>query len=223
MRVAVELLGGGRPERIKQRLADDIAELEELIDELLMASRIEALGRSEPFEEVDLLALVAEEASRCGAELEGEQVTVRGDPRMLRRMVRNLLENAGRHGRGPVETEVAGLAAGAVVVRVADRGPGIPAAEGERIFTPSTGSPGVPRPRPGASGSAWRWSGRSRSIMAVRSSATIVTEAGRSSRYGCHRRSSSPHSGGPILFFITRSCARLAGRRSAHGAQVSWL
>ncbi len=136
MRVATELLGGSAPERIKRRLTDDIAELDELIDELLMASRIEALGRSEPFEEVDLLALVAEEGSRVGAELEGEQAMVRGDPRMLRRLVRNLLHNAARHGQGPVETEVAVPAEGGAVVRVADRGPGVPAAERERIFTP---------------------------------------------------------------------------------------
>ncbi len=136
MRVAVELLGDSAPRRLKQRLSDDIAELDELIDELLMASRIEALGRSLPFEEVDLLALVAEEASRGDAELEGEPATVRGDPRMLRRLVRNLLENAGRHGRGAVTTEVAALAAGGALIRVGDRGPGIPAAERERIFSP---------------------------------------------------------------------------------------
>ena len=40
-------------------------------------------------------SLAAEEcARRENAELDGESVTVRGDPRLLRRMIRNLLENA---------------------------------------------------------------------------------------------------------------------------------
>jgi len=53
--------------------------------------------RDEP---VDLLGLVAEEAARAEAAAEGEPVVVRGDPRLLRRLVRNLLENARRHGGG---------------------------------------------------------------------------------------------------------------------------
>lgn len=41
---------------------------------------------------------LAEEGARSGAEVAGDPVTLRGDPRLLRRLIRNLLENARRHG-----------------------------------------------------------------------------------------------------------------------------
>ena len=60
---------------------------------------------------------------------------MRGDPAMLRRLVRNLVENARRHGGGAVEAWLE-RAAGGVLLVVADRGPGVPEAERERIFEP---------------------------------------------------------------------------------------
>jgi signal transduction histidine kinase len=63
-------------------------------------------------------------------------MTVDGDPRLLRRMVRNLLENARRHGAGtPVEVRAWREASGPAF-EVLDRGPGVPEAERERIFEP---------------------------------------------------------------------------------------
>jgi two-component system, OmpR family, sensor histidine kinase RstB len=84
-----------------------------------------------------LLALVAEEGARSGAEVGGDpEAVVRGDARLLRRLVRNLLENARRHGgEGPVEAWVERRGAGARI-RVLDRGPGVPEDERERIFEP---------------------------------------------------------------------------------------
>jgi signal transduction histidine kinase len=90
--------------------------------------------RLEPADEVDLLGLVAEEAARTHAEVGGHPAHVRGDARLLRRVVRNLLENARRHGGGsPVEASVQEKD-GRAIVRVCDRGPGVPAGETERIF-----------------------------------------------------------------------------------------
>ena len=58
-------------------------------------------------EEVDLLALAAEECARYdGCVLDGEAVTLHGDARLLRRLLRNLLDNAQRHGRRPVRVEL---------------------------------------------------------------------------------------------------------------------
>ena len=58
---------------------------------------------------------------------------------MLRRLVRNLLENARRYGGGaPIDVSVGpvpGSEGGALLV-VEDRGPGIPEAECERILEP---------------------------------------------------------------------------------------
>jgi two-component system osmolarity sensor histidine kinase EnvZ len=52
-------------------------------------------------------------------------------------MVGNLLDNALRHGAPPVEVE-ARLADGSIAIEVADRGPGIPLDEVERLKRPFT-------------------------------------------------------------------------------------
>jgi signal transduction histidine kinase len=134
IRVALELMGTDRPD-LRERVAEDIAELDELIGELLLASRLRAVDPMEAREDVDLLGLVAEEAARTEADVTGTAATVRGETRLLRRLVRNLLENAVRHGAPPVEATVEVLG-GQVRLRVSDRGPGVPAEERERIFAP---------------------------------------------------------------------------------------
>jgi signal transduction histidine kinase len=143
MRVAIELLGDDARPEIRARLEADIRELDELIGELLLTSRLDAAPELDRTERVDLLALLAEEAARTGAELATSAETGRngdaslpGNARLLRRLVRNLLENARRHAAGsPVEAE---LTSGAevVILRVCDRGPGVPESERERIFEP---------------------------------------------------------------------------------------
>jgi two-component system OmpR family sensor kinase len=140
LRVSLEMMAGDPA--VKARAERDVEELDALIGELLEASRLEALGRSDRDEAVDLLGLVAEEAARCFASVEGEPVEVRGDARLLRRLVRNLLENARRHGGTSVEARVARLGAG-VRLTVADRGPGIEVAERERVFEPFYRPPGA--------------------------------------------------------------------------------
>jgi signal transduction histidine kinase len=109
----------------------DIAELDALIEEILLASRLDAAPPLER-EEVDLLGLAAEECARYeGVSLEGDHVTVRGDSRLLRRLLRNLLENALRHGRAPVSVL---LSKNKLTVR--DAGAPIPADEREKLFEP---------------------------------------------------------------------------------------
>ncbi len=141
LRVALELLEGAPA--LRAGAARDVAELDALIGELLEASRLQAVGRGGKSELVDLLGLVAEEAARADASAAGEPVEVRGEPRLLRRLVRNLLDNARRHaGRGEVEARVERTATGARLV-VADRGPGVPEGERERIFEPFYRPPGA--------------------------------------------------------------------------------
>jgi signal transduction histidine kinase len=139
MRVAVELLEDTTRPELRERITRDIGELDELIGELLLASQLDAIDHLERTEPVDLLALVAEEAARFGVEVGGEPVSIQGDARMLRRLVRNLLENAERHGDGSaIEVSVTSAPArgeGALLC-VADRGPGVPERERERIFQP---------------------------------------------------------------------------------------
>jgi len=134
LRVALELMGADRPD-LREPVARDIAALDELIGELLLASRLEAAPQIDRREDVDLLGLVAEEAARSGAEAAGRPVSVRGDAKLLRYLVRNLLTNAARHGAPPVEAFVE-AAEGRARLRVCDRGPGVAEADRERIFDP---------------------------------------------------------------------------------------
>ncbi len=136
IRMAIELMKEGAEPKRKAQLERDIGELDQLIDEILLASRLDAVEGREADEEVDLLALAAEECARYeGAELDGEPVTLRGDPRLLRRLIRNLLENARRHGAPPIDVRLRRRAAGAEL-SVCDRGPGVPEVERERVFEP---------------------------------------------------------------------------------------
>jgi signal transduction histidine kinase len=137
MRVAIELLASADRPDLQARVSQDIAELDALIGELLLASRLDALEHLERTEDVDLLALLAEEGASTGAEVSGEVVCIRGDGRMLRRLMRNLLENAQRYAAGsPVEASVVPLTPTGACLRVSDRGPGVPEPERERIFEP---------------------------------------------------------------------------------------
>jgi len=135
MRVAIELLGAETRADVREHIASDIGELDELIGEILLTSRLDASPVVERREEVDLLALAAEEGARVAADVGGSAVAVRGDARLLRRLVRNLFENARRYGAGSaIEAEVVAAANGSAVLRVSDRGPGIPPEERERVF-----------------------------------------------------------------------------------------
>jgi signal transduction histidine kinase len=136
LRVGVELLEQGGSPELRRQMVADVLELDALIGELLVAARLESGAPLERAEEVDLLALVAEEASRTGAEAGGEPVRLTGDARLLRRLVRNLLENARLHGGGTVEAVVQASPERGALLVVEDRGPGVPAGERERIFEP---------------------------------------------------------------------------------------
>src|SRR6266851_427846 len=134
--VAASLLGETADARTRDSLKRDIAELDQLIEEILLSSRLEAVQGLEHNEPVDLLAVAAEEAAHYDTEASGQPVTVNVDRLLLRRLIRNLLENARRYaGDGPISTSVTNEA-GRAVLEVADHGPGVPASERERIFEP---------------------------------------------------------------------------------------
>ncbi len=129
-------------ERLRHEIETDIAELDALVDEVLLASRLDATPAAAPGERVDLLALAAEEAAHFGAVLDGHAVFTRGDERLLRRALRNLLENGRRYGGGS-EISVNTISRdGLALLWVCDRGPGVPEAARERIFEPFYRLPG---------------------------------------------------------------------------------
>jgi len=116
-------------------LRRNIAELDALIGELLLTSRLDATHRPERVETVDLLALAAEEAAYFDREAQGKAVTIDGDPLLLRRLVRNLLENARVHAGGASAVQVRAIEGGAQIV-IEDSGPGVVPEDRERIFEP---------------------------------------------------------------------------------------
>jgi two-component system sensor histidine kinase RstB len=148
LKMAVTMLDDAPPAMqagLKREIDTNIAELDALVEEVLLSSRLDAGVVHDLAETVDLAAVAAEEAARVGAEVSveppGAGQQVRGSERLLRRAARNLLENARRYGGGEVSAELHQTPA-YLELRICDRGAGVPAAERERIFEPFYRLPG---------------------------------------------------------------------------------
>jgi signal transduction histidine kinase len=144
--MGLELMGAPSSLAARQEIERNITELDQLIEEILLASRLDAhesdLGT---VESVDLIGLAAEECARVDAELDvggHADLPVRGVSKLLRRAVRNLLENARRYGAGSI-TLTLSINQDLAVIRVCDRGPGVPPDLRERIFEPFYRLPGA--------------------------------------------------------------------------------
>ena len=154
IRMGLELMQGGQPSpAFRAEIERNITELDQLVDEILLASRLDAgaadVGTVEP---VDLVGLAVEECVRVDAELQvgaggadddgAATIEVPGVSKLLRRAVRNLLENARRYSQGEVTLQITQEGANAVL-RVCDHGPGVPPDQRERIFEPFYRLPGA--------------------------------------------------------------------------------
>ncbi len=147
IRMGLELMEPQTSTEFRDEIARNIQELDQLIDEILLASRLDAsevdIGT---MESVDLLGLAAEECAKLDAQLQvdGTSTTVEvwGVGKLLRRVVRNLLENARRHAAGDVTLKL-GIAGKQIEIQVCDQGPGVPEALRERIFEPFYRLPGA--------------------------------------------------------------------------------
>jgi signal transduction histidine kinase len=136
IRLAVELMKDSADPKRRAGLEQDIAELDWLVDEILLASRLDAVTETIDAQEIDLLALAAEECARYDhSQLEGIPTIIRGDSRLLRRLLRNLLENAARHGKPPTQVQISHTPTTATIT-VWDAGPGVPPDEFENVFRP---------------------------------------------------------------------------------------
>jgi signal transduction histidine kinase len=154
VRMALELLAeepdANRRGELSRHSAEDIAELDALVEELLLTARTQAGVPRRPFTDVDLLALVRAEAEAVGAQVAGESLVLACEPAMIKRMVRNLLANARLHGQGSAMRAEILRSGSHVLLAIEDDGPGVPESERERIFAPFYRAPG-PRP-PGDTG-----------------------------------------------------------------------
>jgi len=139
IRLYGESLRDGRaPKEWVQTILDEAARLDTLVEGLLHVAR----GPRLSFERLDPRALAAEAEARWRARLGPslevavpELPAIRGDREALLRALGNLLDNARKYGAGRVE--LTGAASnGSVRLTVSDRGPGIPAADRERVLQP---------------------------------------------------------------------------------------
>lgn len=165
IRMALELMGESAPSHLKLEMTRSIIELDQLVDEILTASRLDApqshLGE---LEIVDLTGLASEECSHKNAELDlgpsPQSYLTLGNPQLLRRVIRNLLDNAEKHASSidlvelnpfsnarlkhepnPTLTTVQiGLESNSpnafIKLSVLDRGPGVAKDEQAKIFEP---------------------------------------------------------------------------------------
>jgi two-component system sensor histidine kinase KdpD len=125
-------------------IEDETDRLASLVGNLLDMSRIQAGAVAPAAREVGLeevvpaaLAGLGERAGSVDVDVPETLPAVIADPALLERVVANLVQNAVAHS--PVGATVrveAGEVGGRVLIRVVDRGRGIPAAERERVFQP---------------------------------------------------------------------------------------
>ncbi len=134
--VAAGLLADHADPRLVVGIERDIAELDHLIDEILLCSRLEIEEGQARLDQIDLGALAADEAARFEAAFTGGSAVIAAEEHLVRHLVRILLGNARRHAAAsPVSVDVASDGPW-VRLRVADRGPGVSESRRESIFEP---------------------------------------------------------------------------------------
>ncbi|MEU8685003.1 two-component system sensor histidine kinase CseC [Streptomyces sp. NPDC048611] len=120
---AAELLPPGRPSEL---VRDRAQALRTLVEDVLEVARLDGHAERAELQDVVLGEFVTRRVRALGQDIVIDVVRdaeVSTDPRRLERILGNLIANAARHGRPPIEVTVEGR-----VLRVRDHGPGFPEA-----------------------------------------------------------------------------------------------
>ena len=132
--------------RFLEIVARHTLRMERLVKDLLRLARLDAGQEALDRATISLESLVAGVATELEADLAARRMqlvvtagpgasTVTGDPAKLHDALRNLVENAVRHGAEGTDITIAARRDGdALVIEIADRGPGIPPQDLQRIF-----------------------------------------------------------------------------------------
>jgi signal transduction histidine kinase len=118
---AAELLPPGRPTEL---VLDRAKAMRTLVEDVLEVARLDSASERAELQDIMLGEFVARRVAAKDPAIEVRVVhesEVTTDPRRLERVLFNLLANAARHGKPPVEVTVEGR-----VIRVRDHGPGFP-------------------------------------------------------------------------------------------------
>lgn len=130
--------GGADLRATHRSVLEEAVALERLVDDLLHLARSDddAFPPGRAAVDLDDVALrVADQHRATGFSVDTSAVTavqVQGDVQQLTRAIGNVVDNAARHARNGIAVSVA--SDGAAVVTITDDGPGIPAAEHDRVF-----------------------------------------------------------------------------------------
>ena len=127
-----------------ERAVSDLDGITNVFHALLRISEIEAGARRSAFVPLDirpflvdlcdLYGPVAEERGLTLTLTEGGELSVRGDRELIQQAIANLLDNAIKFSPLPSDVELAGeVRSGSIMLSVRDRGPGIPAADLDRV------------------------------------------------------------------------------------------
>ncbi len=116
-------------------VAEQSRELAHLVEDLLVAARVESGGLTVQVTEFDLRAEAETVVAALGLEVpvRGQEAVVAADPLRCRQIIRNLLTNAKRYGGDHIEIRLASEA-DRIVLSVVDDGDGVPEEDAKRIF-----------------------------------------------------------------------------------------
>ncbi|MFE0475242.1 two-component system sensor histidine kinase CseC [Streptomyces sp. NPDC058947] len=118
---AAELLPPGRPTEL---VLDRAKAMRTLVEDVLEVARLDGASERAELQDIMLGEFVARRVAAKDPDIDVRIVhesEVTTDPRRLERVLFNLLANAARHGKPPVQVTVEGR-----VIRVRDHGPGFP-------------------------------------------------------------------------------------------------